>query len=96
VTRTELTLERRGIPACCRFSCRLIPAFSGIAKGEQRQITPSVNDLAISSRTFIPLLSPDKREVGSSTLPRPITFNEGRHAKRPPAEADGLSTQQVK
>jgi hypothetical protein len=39
---------------------------------------------------------PDKREVGSSTLPRPITFNEGRHAKRPPAEADGLSTQQVK
>jgi hypothetical protein len=36
---------------CCRFSCRLTPTFSGIGKGEQRQITPSVNDLQISCRT---------------------------------------------
>jgi hypothetical protein len=36
---------------CCRFSCRLSPTLSGIAKGEQRQITLSVNVLQISCRT---------------------------------------------
>jgi len=36
----------------CRFRCRLNQALSGISKGEQRQITPSVNDLQISCRTF--------------------------------------------
>ena len=39
------------ITCCCRFSCRLTPTLSGIAKGEQRQITLSVNDLQISCRT---------------------------------------------
>jgi len=38
----------------CRFSCRLNPTLSGIAKGEQRQITLSVNDLTISCRTSYP------------------------------------------
>jgi hypothetical protein len=33
------------------FSCRLTPTLSGIEKGEQRQITPSVNDLQVSCRT---------------------------------------------
>jgi hypothetical protein len=42
-------LEARGTR--CRFSCRLSPTLSGIAKGEQRQITLSVNDLQISCRT---------------------------------------------
>jgi hypothetical protein len=37
--------------ACCPFSCRLNPALSGIPKGEQRQITLSVNDLQVSCRT---------------------------------------------
>ena len=36
---------------CCRLCCRLTPTLSGIAKGEQRQITPSVNDLQVSCRT---------------------------------------------
>ena len=35
---------------CCRFSCRLNPTLSGIARGEQRQITLSVNDL----QNFLP------------------------------------------
>ena len=35
----------------CRFSCRFTPTLSGIPKGEQRQITLSVNDLLISCRT---------------------------------------------
>lgn len=29
---------------CCRFSCRLTPTLSGIPKGEQRQITLSVEE----------------------------------------------------
>jgi hypothetical protein len=37
--------------ACCRFNCRLNPALSGVPKGEQRQITLSVNDLLLSCRT---------------------------------------------
>jgi hypothetical protein len=41
-------------------------------EGELRQITLSVNDLQISCRTSYSLRSPDKREVGSSTLPRPM------------------------
>src|SRR5258706_1182320 len=61
----------------CRFGCRLTPTFSGIAKGEQRQITLSVNDLQISCRTSYSARSPDKREVGSSTLPRPIKLSRG-------------------
>jgi hypothetical protein len=36
---------------CCRFSCRLTPTLSGIARGERRQITLSVNDLQFSCRT---------------------------------------------
>jgi hypothetical protein len=36
---------------CFRFCCRLTLTLSGIAKGEQRQITLSVNDLTISCRT---------------------------------------------
>jgi len=37
--------------SCCRFSGRFTPTLSGIARGEQRQITLSVNDLQISCRT---------------------------------------------
>lgn len=36
---------------CCRFWCRLTPTLSGIAKGEQRQITMSVNDFQVSCRS---------------------------------------------
>ncbi len=43
-------LEEGGV-ICCRFRCRLTPTLSGIPKGEQRQITLSVNDLQISCRT---------------------------------------------
>jgi hypothetical protein len=35
----------------CRFSCRLIPTLSGIAKGEKRQIPLSVNVLQTSCRS---------------------------------------------
>jgi hypothetical protein len=41
----------RSTAFCCRFCCRLTPALSGIQKGEQRQITLSVNDLQIFCRT---------------------------------------------
>ena len=51
------------------------PDIIRIPKIEQRQITLSVNDLQISCRTSYPLQSPDKREVGSSTLPRPMIQN---------------------
>ena len=43
-------LQHAGRP-CCRFSCRLTPTLSGIAKCELRQITLSVNELLISCRT---------------------------------------------
>jgi hypothetical protein len=39
------------ITCCCRFRCRLTPTLCGIARGEQRQMTLSVNDLQISCRT---------------------------------------------
>ena len=45
------TVRVEGQTRCCRFSCRLTQTLSGIAKGEQRQITLSVNDLKISCRT---------------------------------------------
>jgi hypothetical protein len=52
------TAQGRGARAtnafCCRFSCRLTPTLSGIAKGEQRQITPSVNDLKDARSCDIP------------------------------------------
>jgi len=44
-------------------------------EGEQRQITMSVNDLLISCWTLNTFRLPDRREVGSSTLPRPIIQN---------------------
>jgi len=53
---SNAALSRRRTPvwgerARRRFNCRLTPTLSGIAKGEQRQITLSVNDLQISCRT---------------------------------------------
>ena len=46
--RTNTTVRRL---RRCRFSCRLAPTLSGIEKGEQRQITLSVDDLKTSCRT---------------------------------------------
>jgi hypothetical protein len=52
-SREHIEASGRAIrPMRCRLCCRLTPTFSGIAKGEQRQITPSVNDLQISCGTF--------------------------------------------
>jgi hypothetical protein len=42
---------RSKLENCCRFRRRLIPTLSGLARGEHRQITLSVNDLTISCRT---------------------------------------------
>ena len=48
---TGLSSRLRSTSSCCRLRCRLTPTLSGIAKGEQRQITLSINDLTISCRT---------------------------------------------
>ena len=55
--------QRRSTLRSCRLSCRLNPTLSGIAKGKQRQITLSVNDLQVNCRTSYPLRSPDKRNT---------------------------------
>jgi hypothetical protein len=51
IWRRHVTLLAAPEYSCCRFSCRFTRALSGIAKGEQRQITLSVNDLQVSCRT---------------------------------------------